>query len=259
MSDTTAFAIAAFAVLFIGVSKAGLGGGLGMLTTPLCVLAFGTLGQPPAYAIGMLLPLLCAGDAFSLRHYWGRWHRATLKFLLPGVVVGVLIGVRLFDVLSPRQLNIAIGALAVAFVAFQFVKERVFAAEGSFTPGWGVGLPCGLGAGITSSVAHGAGPLVAVYLIPQKLPKEIYMGTHVLIFTLINWIKLPFFVANGIITHETFWASLCYLPLIPAGVWLGIWLNRRLSEGVFARVIYGLTLAAGVQLIFNFDLVGWLR
>ena len=32
-----------------------------MLTTPLCVLAFGAKD-----AIGILLPLLCAGDAFSL-------------------------------------------------------------------------------------------------------------------------------------------------------------------------------------------------
>ena len=60
--------LAAVAVLFIGLSKAGFGGGLGMLTTPLCVLAFGAKD-----AIGILLPLLCAGDAFSLYHYWGKW------------------------------------------------------------------------------------------------------------------------------------------------------------------------------------------
>lgn len=51
--------LAGFAVLFIGVAKAGFGGGLGMLVTPLCVLAFG-----PKTAIGVLLPLLCAGDVF---------------------------------------------------------------------------------------------------------------------------------------------------------------------------------------------------
>ena len=53
--------MAAFAVLFIGLSKAGFGGGLGMLTTPICVMAFG-----PKDAIGILLPLLCAGDAHGL-------------------------------------------------------------------------------------------------------------------------------------------------------------------------------------------------
>ncbi len=62
-----ALLLAGFAVLFIGVAKAGFGGGLGMLVTPLCVLAFG-----PKTAIGVLLPLLCAGDVFSLYHYWRR-------------------------------------------------------------------------------------------------------------------------------------------------------------------------------------------
>src|SRR6266436_5217859 len=81
--------LAAFGVLFIGLSKAGFGGGLGMLTTPLCVLAFSVEGRDPTFAIGILLPLLCAGDAFSVYHYWGRWERRNLRYLLPGVVVGV--------------------------------------------------------------------------------------------------------------------------------------------------------------------------
>jgi hypothetical protein len=80
--------LAATGVLFIGLSKAGFGGGLGMLTTPLCVLAFSAGGKPPAFAIGVLLPLLCAGDAFSLYHYWRRWEARNLQYLLPGVVVG---------------------------------------------------------------------------------------------------------------------------------------------------------------------------
>ena len=79
---------AAVGVLFIGLSKAGFGGGLGMLTTPLCVLAFGAGGRDPSFAIGTLLPLLCAGDAFSLYHYWGKWERKNMLYLLPGVVVG---------------------------------------------------------------------------------------------------------------------------------------------------------------------------
>ncbi|SVD62207.1 uncharacterized protein METZ01_LOCUS415061, partial [marine metagenome] len=65
--------IVGLAALFIGVSKAGLGGGLGMLTTPLCVTAFGMLGESPQFAIGFLLPLLILGDAASLYHYWHDW------------------------------------------------------------------------------------------------------------------------------------------------------------------------------------------
>src|SRR5882762_282483 len=246
--------LTSLAVLFIGLSKAGFGGGLGMLTTPLCVLAFGAKD-----AIGILLPLLCAGDAFSLYHYWGKWERKNLKYLLPGVVVGVVIGVQLIGRFSARELNIAIGALAVSFVLFQLVKEKGFKAEGAFAPNHAIGIPCGIGAGITSTFAHGAGPLVAVFLIPQKMPKEIYVGTTVLVFSWINWIKMPFFIAQGIVTRETLLTGLAYFPLIPVGVWIGVWLNRRFSEKLFLRLVYLFTLLAGLQLILNVDLARLFR
>jgi len=253
VNEWTQYLIGALAVLFIGLSKAGFGGGLGMLVTPLCVLAFDA-----KVAIGILLPLLCAGDVFSLYHYWGKWNRSNLNFLIPGVIVGVVLGVQLIGQFSPRQLNVAIGILAVVFVIFQFVKEVIFKAEGAFQPNHAIGVPCGIGAGITSTIAHGAGPVVSVFLIPQKLPKEIYVGTTVLVFTWINWIKMPFFVANGIITSHTFNTSLIYLPLIPVGVWAGVWLNRKFSEGVFTQLVYILTFLAGIELIFGFDLKKWL-
>ena len=254
MPELSTILPAALGVLFIGLSKAGFGGGLGMLTTPLCVLAFGAGGREPGFAIGTLLPLLCAGDAFSLYHYWGRWERANLKHLLPGVLVGVILGVRWIGHFSPRQLNVAIGMLAVGFVGFQFIKEKIFRAEGVFAPNHPIGLLCGLAAGITSTFAHGAGPVVSLFLIPQQLPKEIFVGTTVLVFTWINWIKFPFFVHQGMITRESLLTGACYLPLIPLGVWAGVWLNRRFSERLFLRLVYIITFVTGLQLICNFDL-----
>lgn len=264
MDEPGKLIIAVLAALFIGVSKAGFGGGLGMLTTPLCVLAFG-----PKDAIGILLPLLCAGDLFSLYHYWGKWRRENLRFLLPGVVVGVVLGVRLIGRFSKDELNIAIGLLAISFVVFQVAKERIFRAEGAFEPSHRLGVPFGIGAGITSTFAHGAGPVVSMFLIPQRLPKEIYVGTTVLLFTWVNWIKLPFYCLDqtvlawswlppeSIITHRTLVSSLLYLPLVPVGVWLGVWLNRRIPEQSFLKLIYLLVFLAGIELVFKIDVASW--
>jgi hypothetical protein len=264
--DWPSLLLAGFAVLFIGVAKAGFGGGLGMLVTPLCVLAFG-----PKMAIGVLLPLLCAGDLFSLFHYWKKWRAENLKYLLPGVVVGVVIGVQLVGRFSPRQLNIAIGLIAVLFVVFQVTKERLFRAEGAFAPNHRLGVPCGIGMGITSTFAHGAGPVAAMFLMPQRLPKEIFVGTSVLVFTFVNWIKLPFFcvdralvdlpvfASEALITRATLLVSAKFLLLVPLGVWLGVWLNRRFSEVAFVRVIYVILLLTGLQLIVNFDLAAPFR
>jgi len=264
VQEVTRLVVALLAALFIGISKAGFGGGLGLLSTPLCVLAFG-----PRDAIGILLPLLCAGDVFSLYHYWGQWEKKNLFYLLPGVVVGVVIGVQLIGRFSARELNIAIGLLAISFVVFQVSKEIIFRAEGAFAPTAGIGFPFGVGAGITSTFAHGAGPVVSMFLIPQRLSKVVYVGTTVLIFTWINWIKVPFYCldrqmvdwawvpAEAIINRRTLLASALFLPAVPVGVWLGVWLNRKFSEHGFLRVIYALTFLTGVQLVFNFDLARW--
>src|SRR6266566_4722800 len=143
MSGLTTILLATLGVLFVGFSKAGFGGGLGMLTTPICVLAFSARGKEPAFAVGILLPLLCAGDAFSIYHYWGKWERQNLKYLLPGVVAGVIIGVRLIGKFSNRQFNLAIGLLAVLFVLFQLMKDKIYRAEGVFSPNHRTGVPFG--------------------------------------------------------------------------------------------------------------------
>jgi uncharacterized protein len=74
------------------------------------------------------------------------------------------------------------------------------------------------------------------------------------VFTWINWIKMPFFIGQGLITVETLLLGVRYLPLIPVGVWLGVWLNRRFSEKFFLKMVYGLTLLTGLQLVFDFNL-----
>jgi hypothetical protein len=141
----------------------------------------------------------------------------------------------------------------------------VFRAEGVFAPNHAVGVPCGVAAGVTSTLAHGAGPVITVFLIPQRLAKEIFVGTNVLLFTWINGIKMPFFcldrtvidlpcfVNQSVINAHTLRLSATFFVLVPIGVWLGVWLNRKVSESLFTRLIYLFTLLTGLQLIFNLD------
>jgi uncharacterized membrane protein YfcA len=238
-------------ILLMGFSKAGFGGGLGILTTPLCVLAFESVHKPPAFAIGFILPLLIIADLASVWHYRRNWELSNLKYLLPGVIIGVIIGVQLIHKFSPRQLNIAIGAISMGFVLFQLAKEKIFAAEGKFAPNHTIGVPCGIVAGVTSTFANGAGPVISMFLIPQNLPKKIYVGTNALIFCCINWIKFIIFVPKGIITRETLVTGIYYLPVIPIGVGLGVWLNRRVPERWFIRLVYLFTFLTGLNLVFS--------
>ena len=110
-----------------------------------------------------------------------------------------------------------------------------------------------------------------MFLIPQRLPKEIFVGTSVLVFTFVNWIKLPFFcvdrslvdlrvfASQALITPATLLTSAKFFPLVPLGVWLGVWLNRRCPEKAFLKVVYVTLFLAGLQLMFNFDLAKLFR
>ena len=62
-------------------------------------------------------------------------------------------------------------------------------------------------------------------------------------------IKMPFFVANDIITSATLKTSALNFPLVPLGVWLGVWLNRRVPQTLFVRLIYLFTFLTRLQLM----------
>lgn len=245
--------LAGFAILFIGISKAGFGGGLGILVTPGVALAF-----PPTEAIAILLPLLSAGDAFSLYHYWGKWEKANVRYLIPGAFVGIVCGIGLIGILSDRALGQAIGAICCTFVAFQWAREYLRNGALVYQPKQWHGNLCGWFAGVTSTIAHAAGPLVTIFLLPQRLDKEIFVGTTVLIFALINWLKFPFFIWKGLIRQHTLLMDLYFLPLIPLGVWLGVWMNRHLPQKTFTHIVYVIVLITGIELVSGKSLLGWL-
>jgi uncharacterized membrane protein YfcA len=66
-------------------------------------------------------------------------------------------------------------------------------------------------------------------------------------------IDLPIFAATSLITHETLLTSLVFFPLVPVGAWMGVWLNRRISERAFMNVVFAFLFLTGLELIFQFE------
>ena len=62
------------AVLIVGIAKAGFGGGIGFVATPLIALTISV-----ADAAALLLPLLIIIDFLSIRHYRGDLRQAELE------------------------------------------------------------------------------------------------------------------------------------------------------------------------------------
>lgn len=246
---------AALAVVLVGIAKAGFGGGVGAVATPLMALTISVTD-----AASILLPLLIIADIFSLRHYWRDYDRRSLWLMMPGALVGIAAGAFLFGYFddNERILKVILGVISLAFVAYQGGRTLILGAlVKSRPPGW-VGVTMGGAAGFTSTLAHAGGPPATIYLLPQMLPRHIFVGTNVVFFALLNVIKLIPYGALGLLRVGNLTTILLLSPLAYVGVRLGIYLNKRFNDLWFNRVVYGLLFITGVELVSGRSVITWL-
>ena len=88
-----------------------------------------------------------------------------------------------------------------------------------------------------------------VYLLPQRLEKERFAATINLFFMIVNAVKLVPYALLGQFELPNLATSLALAPLVPVGVRLGIWLQRRVDLGMFYRISQGCLLVMGIQLV----------
>lgn len=243
--NTAGWLVAAFAVLITGISKSGLGGALGGLAVP-----FLSLWISPRNAAAVMLPILIAMDMVGIRAWSGKADWRDLKVLIPGAIVGIVLGTLAFGVMSDQLVKGLIGLIAVGFTLDRLLRHRGQATTEQRPPrifGW----LSGIGAGFTSTLAHAGGPPVMIYLLSWRQPRETFVATTVFFFSVINLAKLPFYIALGLFSIDTLTMSALLLPLVPVGVWIGMRLLQRIPERpfyLFATAALGLS---GVKLLWD--------
>jgi len=249
---TAFWVVAAFVMIVTGLGKSGFGSGLGALATPLLALTI-----PVADAAALLLPLLIIMDLFTVPYYRQRFDRDHLRILLLGSLVGIVVGGYYFDALSHNEqaMRMGIGALAVLFVLLQLGRSLIVGALSEHRPSSSIGWLMGAVGGFTSTVAHAGGPPVTIYLLPQRLPRDTYVGTTAILFALINLVKLIPYYYLGLLRVSNISTILLLAPLAYLGVWLGIFLNHRFTDCWFTRFVYGFLCLTGVQLLTGWSLV----
>lgn len=238
--------IAPLAIAILGIDKAGFGGGVGIVATPLIAL---TIPVPEAAAL--MLPILLVADLVSLRHYYRYFDRKSIAVLLPGSVVGIFIGALLFGYFAEqaRVLRVGVGLLALGFVFFQVGRSLIMGALAQTRLPASVGALLGMLAGVGSTLVHAGGPFVAIYLLPQQLPRTLFVGTTVVLFGSMNFIKIIPYAYLGLIRPGNLTTVLILAPLAFLSARLGIWLNQRFGNTWFQRTVYLLLFLTGVQLI----------
>ncbi|MBQ4808405.1 sulfite exporter TauE/SafE family protein [Phaeobacter sp. HS012] len=240
------FLVAVLAITFAGVSKAGFGSGAAFASSSILAL----IVQPGA-ALAFMLPLLMLIDAVSLRPYWRRWRLRESLLLILGGLPGVALGAAFYKSVDADAMRVLIGAISVAFVAWQLsgrlrvrlVKPRERADV--------TGVVAGVVAGFTSFVSHAGGPPAAVYLLGRSMSKTEYQASTVLVFGILNAAKFVPYAMLGMVTPASLTLDLMLAPFALLGAWIGVRLHHRVSEPVFFGLTYVLLVTTGTKLIWD--------
>ena len=175
VSDPLFYAAAVPAVILLGLSKGGFLG-IGTLALPLMALAIA-----PLEAAAIMLPILIVQDVFSVWAYRREFDRRNLVILLPGAIVGILLGyllaARIWERPSPSSSAPSRSPSQRIACSSKGVRRRPPTEAGTM-----LGLLCGAASGFTSMISHAGGPPFQIYTVPQRLERNVFVGTSVVFF-----------------------------------------------------------------------------
>jgi uncharacterized membrane protein YfcA len=228
-------------VLITGISKAGLGGGAGGVSTPLLSMVIS-----PISAAAIMLPVLCVMDLFGIRAYLGLWDRALVRRIVAGGLAGCAAGAATFTWLDENWIRILLGAIALGFLAWSYAPRKTLVRP-SPAAGW---FWSSL-SGYTSFVTHAGGPPLMAYLLPLRLEKTTFIASSLVFFAAMNYAKILPYLWLGLFDARNLATSALLAPVGIAGIRLGVRLQKRIEPRTFYRVVHVLLFLTGAKLLYD--------
>jgi uncharacterized membrane protein YfcA len=242
ITDFYFYVLAIPAVTSLGLSKGGFAA-VGGISTPLLALYL-----PPLQAAAIMLPIVLVQDAISVWNYRREWSAWNLMVLLPGALIGIGIAWLFAAHVSDDFVRITVGLIGLAFVMYAWFGPKPTTLK---PPPAATGVFWGMVAGFTSTMSQAGGPPFQVFVLPQRLPKMVLVGTTTIFFATLNFLKVIPYFALGQFSGEGFITSLVLLPIAVATNFLGIWLVRITPTELFYRIAYWMVLVISTALLWQ--------
>ena len=243
MSNHLFIPIFAVSAVMIGMGKGGLGPTFAAISTPLLALVL-----PVDQVLVLLIPVLMLADGFGVALHWRRWNTRMVLLLLPGSLLGIIVGT-VFIINAPRDaLRITLAVITLIFVLYKVLQNRILRSLVYRPRPWHA-VFAGITSGFSSTLAHVGGPPVEIYLLLQEVSPRVFLATATLFFAIVNWIKIPFYWYAGLFNFDLIRQVLWLLPLVPVGVLLGRWIVVRISRRAYEGVILAILTVSAVLLL----------
>jgi uncharacterized protein len=219
-----------FSAFMIGVAKTGAPG-VGTMIAPLMVLTVGDA----RFATAWTLPVLSTADVFAVA-YWRRQAETRQLFsLIPWVLLGIA-GAAAALSLDEAVIRKIIGAIIVGMLAIYLWRRFSPTPQVAGNPAF-----YGICTGFASTLANAAGPVMNIYLLSRKLPKEKFVATGAWFFFVVNLLKAPVYAWHGLYSRESLTFDLMMVPAVLAGALAGRWLIRNIDQSMFEVLVIALT------------------
>ena len=234
--------VAILCAVMIGMSKTGISG-IGLAVVPILAAIFG--GKP---SVGLLLPILVFADIFAVIYYNRHAEWKHIIRLLPWAIAGILIALFVGNQVSDRLFKELIGIVVIVGIGlmiWQDIREK----QVKIPDHWGFSALLGLSGGFATMIGNAAGPILIIYLLSMRLPKNQFIGTGAWFFFIVNLLKVPFHITVWkTINLESFLFDVLMIPGIIVGAFLGIYLVKLFPERAYRIFIIGTTLVAALLL-----------
>jgi uncharacterized membrane protein YfcA len=148
----------------------------------------------------------------------------------PAMILGVWLGLRLYEGSTLPWFKPAIGVFIFSFLAWdRFKPERLE------LPDWAY-IPAGIGGGLLTITIGAAGPYLSAFFLRKDLDKERIIATKAAIQTLGHFLKIPAFLSIGFDYRSQLGIIGPLLACSIVGTMIGTWVLARVDEGVFRSV-----------------------
>lgn len=206
-----------FGVLAASVLRGFTGFGFGLAAVPLLSLAL-----PPAEVVPFVVVLQVVVGVGGLRAAWKHCDWRAIGGLMPGLVVGIPIGLLILTQLSPNPVRLVIG--------FVIAGSVVLLAKGVRLPGRpsaGTTIGVGLVSGVISGLASMGGPPIVVYLLALGRDAATVRATSIVFFMLSGMTSMVPMSFGGLIGRDVLTWAAASVPVLFGGTWLGTWAFHR--------------------------------
>jgi uncharacterized membrane protein YfcA len=232
----------ALIVLFAYFARGITGFGSGLIAVPLLA---------HLHPLTFVVPLILITDVTASVVLGGGTRRAIrwpeIKALMPGSLVGIVVGVTLLINLPRAPLLAALGIIVLAFG----VRSGLNIHGNRTVSRWWAG-PAGFAGGTIGALFGTGGPPYVIYLTHRLRDKGALRATFSGLFLLDGGMRVVTFLVAGLFLQpDLLWAVLAALPLMGFGIYLGHRVHIGISQTQMQRVIGLLLVASGTSLLWK--------